>query len=250
MQFLKLATALSILSVVSAETVYVTQTHLTTVVGGDGQAGTTQSTEVVAATGSPAGTTGSPSVAAEVKAQKSILPDGQGSTQSQAPTTLVSKTSSAASGSSTSSGSSSSGGVDGAEDQDFAEAILKAHNEKRAEHNVADLSWDSTVYQYAQDYADQYDCSGSLTHSGGKYGENLAVGYDTAAKAVEAWYEEGNNYDYSSSSSFDHFTQIIWKDTTKLGCAYKDCSSTGKYIVCSYDPAGNVIGEGKANLSA
>lgn len=243
MQFLKLATALSILSVVSAETVYVTQTHLTTIQGGEGQEATTQA-EVATATGSP-------SVAAEVKAQKSILADGEGSTQSAAPTTLVSKTTSASEPASTSSDSSSSGsGISGVEDQDFAETILKAHNDKRAKHNVDDLSWDSQVYKYAQDYADQYDCSGSLSHSGGKYGENLAVGYDSAEKAVNAWYEEGDNYDYSSSSSFDHFTQIIWKDTTKLGCAYKDCSSAGRYIVCSYDPAGNVIGQGKANLSA
>ncbi|CUM53323.1 uncharacterized protein AC631_00548 [Debaryomyces fabryi] len=246
MQFLKLATALSILSVVSAETVYVTQTHLTTIQGGDGQAGTTLSTEVAAPTGATT------SVAAEVKAPKSVLGDGEGSTQSAAPTTLVSKTSSAAeTASSTESDSSSSGsGVSGVEDEDFAKAILKAHNEKRADHNVDALSWDSQVYKYAQDYADQYDCSGTLTHSGGEYGENLALGYNTAEKAVNAWYEEGNDYDYSSSSSFDHFTQIIWKDTTKLGCAYKDCSSAGKYIVCSYDPAGNVVGEGKANLSS
>lgn len=244
MQFLKLATALSILSVVSAETVYVTQTHLTTIQGGDGQEATTQATEVTAATGSP-------SVAAQVKAPKSVLGDGQGSTQSAAPTTLVSKTSAASEpASSTGSDSSSSGsGISGVEDEDFAETILKAHNEKRAKHDVSDLSWDSKVYKYAQDYADQYDCSGSLSHSGGKYGENLAVGYDSAEKAVNAWYEEGDNYDYSSSSSFDHFTQIIWKDTTKVGCAYKDCSSAGRYIVCSYDPAGNVVGQGKANLS-
>lgn len=244
MQFLKLATALSILSVVSAETVYVTQTHITTIRGGEGQAGTTKSTEVVAATGSP-------SVGAEVKVPQSILGDGQGPTQSQAPTTLVSKTSSAAeTASSTASGSSSSGsGVNGADDKDFAESILKAHNDKRSKHNVDALSWDEKVYKYAQDYADQYDCSGGLSHSGGKYGENLAVGYDTADKAVNAWYEEGTDYDYSSSSSFDHFTQIVWKDTTKLGCAYKDCSSSDRFIVCSYDPAGNVIGQGKANLS-
>ena len=197
MQFLKLATALSILSVVSAETVYVTQTHLTTIQGGDSQEDTTQ-TDVATATGSP-------SVAAQAKAPKSILADGQGSTQSAAPTTLVSKTSSASeAASSTGSDSSSSGsGISGVEDKDFAETILKAHNDKRAKHNVADLSWDSEVYKYAQDYADKYDCSGSLSHSGGKYGENLAVGYDSAEKAVNAWYEEGDNYDYSSSSSFD-----------------------------------------------
>lgn len=132
----------------------------------------------------------------------------------------------------------------------FAKAILDAHNEKRANHGVDKLTWDEELVSYAQDYADQYDCSGSLTHSGGKYGENLAVGYSDGPKALEAWYEEGENYDYSSASSFDHFTQVIWKSTTKLGCAQKDCSKNnwGKYIICSYDPAGNMVGAGKQNL--
>ncbi|CAH6720233.1 protein Pry1p [[Candida] jaroonii] len=165
------------------------------------------------------------------------------SSTTQKPTTLVSKTSSSAPAAT---GGSISGGVD----KSFAKAILDAHNEKRAEHSAPALEWDDELYQYAANYASSYSCSGSLSHSGGKYGENLAVGYANGPAAVQAWYDEGKNYDYSSASSFDHFTQVIWKSTTKLGCAYKDCSSNnwGKYIICSYDPAGNMIGSGKSNL--
>lgn len=132
---------------------------------------------------------------------------------------------------------------------DFQSQILAEHNAKRSLHGVDSLSWDSTLAQYAQNFADQYDCSGSLSHSGGPYGENLALGYTTTG-SVDAWYSEGDNYNYGSTCSvYDHFTQVVWKSTTKVGCGYKQCDSYwGTYIVCSYDPAGNYIGECDSNV--
>lgn len=129
-------------------------------------------------------------------------------------------------------------------DSSFQSQILNEHNVKRSLHGVSALSWDSTLEAYAQAYADKYDCSGTLTHSGGQYGENLALGY-TITGSVDAWYNEGANYDYGSTCSvLDHFTQVIWKSTTKVGCGQKQCGSYyGTYIICSYDPAGNYIGE-------
>lgn len=134
-------------------------------------------------------------------------------------------------------------------DANFAKTILDAHNVKRGVHSASPLSWSSSLYTYAQDYANSYTCGSSLVHSGGKYGENLAYGYSTGVAALEAWYSEGVNYDYSSANVLDHFTQVIWKDTTKLGCAYKACGD-GLYVICSYDPAGNFVGEELENLSA
>lgn len=154
-------------------------------------------------------------------------------TSTEAPTT----TSTTSEAETTTSASSST-------DSDFASQILAEHNAKRALHGVDSLSWDDTLASYAQNYADQYDCSGSLKHSGGQYGENLALGYTTTG-SVDAWYSEGDNYDYGSGCSvYDHFTQVVWKSTTKVGCGYKYCNSYwGTYIVCSYDPAGNFVGE-------
>lgn len=131
---------------------------------------------------------------------------------------------------------------------DFQSQILAEHNAKRALHGVDALTWDSTLESYAQNYADKYDCSGTLTHSGGQYGENLALGY-TVTGSVDAWYSEGDNFDYSSCNVYDHFTQVIWKSTTKVGCGYKKCGDYwGSYIICSYDPAGNYVGECPANV--
>ncbi|KAJ9094522.1 hypothetical protein QFC19_007932 [Naganishia cerealis] len=232
---LSFSAALALASVVTAKTVYVTEYHITTV---NGAVGTTQ-------------------VGLQTEGE-------QTPTTQQTPTTLVTKTSSTSSKPATTStdepaASSSSSSDDpiyadiaksSGLDATFAKNILDAHNEKRALHLAGKLSWDKDVYEYAQAYADKYDCSGQLTHSGGEYGENLAVGYSDGVSALDAWYAEGDNFDYNSGSTYDHFTQVVWKDTTKLGCAIKDCSAKnwGHYIICSYDPSGNMVGETKANV--
>lgn len=135
-------------------------------------------------------------------------------------------------------------------DTNFAKDILDAHNKVRAVHQAGPLSWDSATYSYAKNNADNYDCSGILTHTHGPYGENLAAGFSSGSSALMAWYDEGQTYDYSAANTYDHFTQVVWKDSTKVGCAYKNCSSTGwgLYIVCEYDPVGNVIGENSENV--
>ncbi|QLL33848.1 hypothetical protein HG536_0F01730 [Torulaspora globosa] len=135
---------------------------------------------------------------------------------------------------------------------DFASTILNAHNSKRSLHkDTPSLSWSDKLASYAQDYADKYDCSGTLTHSGGPYGENLALGYDVTG-SVDAWYNEIKSYDYNNpsfSSSTGHFTQVVWKSTTQVGCGIKQCNNAwGSYVICSYNPAGNMIGDFADNV--
>ncbi|KAM9909118.1 hypothetical protein OXX69_005730 [Metschnikowia pulcherrima] len=135
-------------------------------------------------------------------------------------------------------------------DQKFAKAILDSHNTYRAQHGVGALSWAEGPYSYAKNNADNYDCSGILTHTHGQYGENLAAGFPSGPAAVTAWYVEGETFDFSAYNEYNHFTQLVWKDTTKVGCAYKDCSAEGwqLYVVCEYDPVGNVIGQEQENV--
>ena len=46
-----------------------------------------------------------------------------------------------------------------------------------------------------------------------------------------------------------HFTQVVWKSTTELGCAVSTCGhifpdqGPAVLYVCLYSPAGNVLGE-------
>ncbi|KAJ3528656.1 hypothetical protein NM688_g7967 [Phlebia brevispora] len=97
-------------------------------------------------------------------------------------------------------------------------------------------------------------------HSGGTlgpFGENLAAGtgssYDIAA-AVKSWTDEVSQYDPNNPQP-SHFTQVVWKATTQVGCAEAQCSGIfpasfglAKYFVCEYSPQGNVIGEFPQNV--
>lgn len=56
---------------------------------------------------------------------------------------------------------------------------------------------------------------------------------------------------YYPSTATGHFTQLVWKNTTQVGCSRKECNAgqqgghgdaPGWYVVCEYAPAGNVIG--------
>lgn len=135
-------------------------------------------------------------------------------------------------------------------DTQFAKDTLDIHNQYRADHGVAALSWSNDAYNYAKNNADNYDCLGVLTHTHGQFGENLAAGFPDGPLAVTAWYDEGLSYSYLSANTYDHFTQVVWKGLTSVGCAYKDCTAEGwqKYVVCEYDPPGNVIGQNLANV--
>ena len=128
--------------------------------------------------------------------------------------------------------------------------MLSQHNEKRALHKDTNpLSWSSDLESVAQAYADSYDCSGTLTHSGKPYGENLALGYPLydGETGVIAWYDEIKDYDFSNpgfGENTGHFTQVVWKDTTQVGCGFKQCNNEwGIYLVCNYLAQGNIIGE-------
>lgn len=132
----------------------------------------------------------------------------------------------------------------------FAQLILDRHNEKRALHGSQSLVWSSGAYEFAYEYAQDYDCTGILKHSGGiTFGENLAIGY-TPTGAVDAWYNEGEDYQYGSDEkTYNHFTALIWNSTSSIGCAYKFCNNVwGTYIVCSYYPPGNIIGQSSKNV--
>lgn len=64
-----------------------------------------------------------------------------------------------------------------------------------------------------------------------------------------------------SMADFDkwgHFSQIVWKATTHVGCATVTCNNLGNadsssplpFTVCNYSPVGNVGGEYGANVLA
>ncbi|GLT72516.1 hypothetical protein SLA2020_444430 [Shorea laevis] len=103
---------------------------------------------------------------------------------------------------------------------------------------------------YAQDYANKRIGDCNLVHSGGPYGENLAWSSAdlSGTAAVKMWVDEKADYDYNSNSCAagkvcGHYTQVVWRNSVRLGCAKVRCNSGGTFIGCNYDPPGNYNGQ-------
>lgn len=72
----------------------------------------------------------------------------------------------------------------------------------------------------------------------------LCRGHRSFSDAVDAWYSEVSSYNFDApgwSSQTGHFTQLVWKSTTKVGCAYTTKCTWSTYV-CQYSAPGNVIG--------
>jgi pathogenesis-related protein 1 len=113
------------------------------------------------------------------------------------------------------------------------------------------LSWSSVVEASAQTWAnhlrDATSCA-VMHEDGSPYGENVAggtVGFSAAA-AFNMWAVEKSGYVFNPAYAFDnntgHYTQIVWRNTTEVGCAMAQCATGYLVYVCRYRPPGNVIG--------
>ena len=138
---------------------------------------------------------------------------------------------------------------------DFKDAMLETTNQYREEHSASPLEWNNTLASFAKEHAEKCE----FEHSGGPYGENLAIGYPNASASVEAWGDERDDYSYSKgkfTKKTGHFTQLVWNSTEEVGCGRKYCgddedgpdAGRGWIVVCEYWPRGNVEGEFKEEV--
>ena len=134
------------------------------------------------------------------------------------------------------------------------DAILHIHNQARAATNasppLAPLTWDATLADKAQGWANiigpsgHSECHSSSWSSG--QGENIAD-FGTVEAGVQYWYNEKATYTYptpiSPGAPYLHYTQMVWRDTARIGCGKAPSpkySPTNIALVCRYSPAGNV----------
>ncbi|MFM7408088.1 MAG: CAP family protein [Cuspidothrix sp.] len=152
----------------------------------------------------------------------------------------------------------------------FRNTSLSRHNGYRATHRSPALTTSSSANTTAQSWAQYLATNGLFQHSSSTQrnnaGENLYVFYTTgsidaatlANNAVKTWYDEVSKYNYSKpgfSAATGHFTQIVWKSSTQLGCGAARGTKTMNgtkfnafYVVCHYAPAGNVQGQFPTNV--
>ncbi|XP_073157956.1 pathogenesis-related protein PR-1 [Henckelia pumila] len=136
--------------------------------------------------------------------------------------------------------------------QSYIQQFLGPQNAARAVLRLPPLVWDAKLANYAAWYANQRRVDCALQHSNGPYGENIFWGSGNAwtpVQASNAWVAERQGYKYRSNScaygmECGHYTQIVWRDTTRIGCARVVChGGRGVFMTCNYDPPGNYIGE-------
>ncbi|MCH83940.1 pathogenesis-related protein 1B, partial [Trifolium medium] len=65
--------------------------------------------------------------------------------------------------------------------------------------------------------------------------------------AVKLWVDEEPHYNQylneCDGGECRHYTQVIWGDSRRVGCGKVRCDNGGTFIICNYDPAGNIPGQ-------
>lgn len=136
--------------------------------------------------------------------------------------------------------------------------ILALHNRERAAIGASPLVWDAPLASAAASYGPALAAHGRLQHSPqasrSGQGENLWMGSRGAYSVEEmvgSWADERRLFrpgifpEVSRSghwSDVAHYTQMIWRGTTRVGCALHR-SGNWDYLVCRYAPPGNVVGQ-------
>ncbi len=141
--------------------------------------------------------------------------------------------------------------------------MVTAHNTWRAKVGVPAVTWSSKLADVAQSWADNLKSQGcKMQHSTGTgYGENLywasplkysdgrvAAQTIPPTKAVDSWGNEIKDYTYDSNTCATgkvcgHYTQVVWKTSTEIGCGMAVCGDFSQVWVCNYNPLGNYRGQ-------
>ncbi|HWA72111.1 MAG TPA: CAP domain-containing protein [Polyangiaceae bacterium] len=151
----------------------------------------------------------------------------------------------------------SAGGGDCPEVDSKLCGMVAQHNAARANvmpvptTPLPEMTWNTAAAAAAQSWADQ--CM--FSHSAQGYGQNIYAstgsGSPTPKAVVDSWVSEVKNYNYSAntcSGTCGHYTQVVWRSSTGVGCGVKACSTNSPFsgstnwfiVVCNYSPPGNV----------
>lgn len=136
--------------------------------------------------------------------------------------------------------------------------LLALHNRERSALGIPPLAWDAGLAASAAAYGPELERLGRLSHSPREsragQGENLWMGTSGAfspEEMVGGWagekslFRAGTFPDVATNGHWAdvaHYTQMIWRGSTRAGCALHRASRYD-FLICRYSPAGNVTGQ-------
>ncbi|XP_038155704.1 GLIPR1-like protein 1 [Cyprinodon tularosa] len=156
-------------------------------------------------------------------------------------------------------------------DKNFTAECVREHNEARSavspsSSDMLYMSWDEALAVTARAWAKHCQFKHNIYlkevqrvhptyHS---VGENIWVGtppsYFSVKGALRSWVNEKQFYSYEANSCkgmCGHYTQVVWANSYKVGCAVQLCPNgiknfdgrEGAIFVCNYAPSGNWFGK-------
>ncbi|XP_043468726.1 venom allergen 5-like [Leptopilina heterotoma] len=146
--------------------------------------------------------------------------------------------------------------------------LVASGNEKRGSprgpqpkaKSMPNMVWDNEIANIAQTQANSciYAHDSCRNVQRFQVGQNIAqwpVAKGRPPQKVEAlvklWYDEVEKFNPAMVENFvfeaktGHYTQMLWAQTTRIGCGYVNYEKNGQYnvyLVCNYGPSGNVRG--------
>ncbi|KKK14627.1 hypothetical protein P175DRAFT_0529806 [Aspergillus ochraceoroseus IBT 24754] len=201
----------------------------------------------------------------------------EAATTSTASTTATTTTSSATTSSATTSSATTSSATTSSATatatataaNTYQSNVIYSHNVHRSNHSATSLTWSDDLEASAQVLAARCVYEHDTSINGGGYGQNIGYGVsadDVAVMISNLMYNDEMEYfaslygeanpDMTDFEKWGHFSQIVWKGTTKVGCATVTCNSLGNvdssmalpFTVCNYGPPGNYDGEYADNV--
>jgi len=149
--------------------------------------------------------------------------------------------------------------------------LISEHNRARVDAvpppatKMQDITWSAAAATQANNWANACNYKHS---SGTGFGENIYAGSGHRGtnqvalvdSSFGGWESEESGFAFDSNGNVvcthpqtcGHYTQIVWANTGKIGCAYAHCSTnspfgssfpTWTFVVCNYEGPGNYIGQ-------
>ncbi|XP_039694812.1 glioma pathogenesis-related protein 1 [Pteropus medius] len=149
----------------------------------------------------------------------------------------------------------------------FIRSCVQIHNKLRSEvkptaSGMLYMTWDTDLAKIAKAWAKncQFEHNSQLGPPHKLHpnftalGENIWTGslsIFSVSSAITNWYDEVQYYDFETrkcSKKCGHYTQVVWADSYKVGCAVQFCQrvfvghtslTNVAHFICNYGPAGN-----------